>query len=313
MDASSALLGSATKAAPAPNIATCMPVRAAAPPSMEPNAVLERRKLKPFTPYNADAWEQALREANILSRFVKIPEGFRLGFILDFPIITIVQSPPNKDSVNEYHTEFNAIIQKEFQKERYIGPFLLTDLKLLIGPFQSSPLSIVPKPGKPGKFRLVQNFSFPHSFNPIYPNPSINSYINADHFPTTWGKFSIIYLLISRLPQGSEVATRDVAEAYQTIPLHPSQWPAGVVRISGTEACIDTCVAFGATPSAGVYGHVADAGAEIIRHRGMGPLDKWVDDHLFIRIRKTSLTDYNKQRAIWHKDLEARGMHQSGS
>jgi hypothetical protein len=45
----------------------------------------------------------------------------------------------------------------------------------------------------------------------------------------------------------------------------------------------------------------------------MGPLDKWVDDHLFIRIRKTSLTDYNKQRAIWHKDLKTRGMHQSGS
>jgi hypothetical protein len=190
-----------------------MPVWVAAQLSMEPSAVLERRRLKPLTPYNADAWERALREANILSRFVKIPEGFWSGFILDFPIITIVQTPPNKDSVNEYRTEFNAIIQKEFQKERYIGPFLLTDLKLLIGPFQSSPLSIVPKPGKPGKFRLVQNFSFPHSFSPIYPNPSINSYINADHFPTTWGKFSIIYLLISRLPQGSEVATRDVAEA----------------------------------------------------------------------------------------------------
>jgi hypothetical protein len=72
-------------------------------------------------------------------------------------------------------------------------------------------------------------------------------------------------------------------------------------------------MAFGATPSAGAYGHVADAGAEIFRHRGIGPLDKWVDDHLFIRILKEFLGPYNQQRAQWHKDLSTRGMHQSGS
>lgn len=86
-----------------------------------------------------------------------------------------------------------------------------------------------------------------------------------------------------------------------------------VVRISDTQACVDTCVAFRATPSAGAYGHVADAGAEILRHHGIGPLDKWVDDHLFIRILKEFLGPYNQQCAQWHKDLSMRGMHQSGS
>jgi len=184
-----------------------MSAQVAVRPITQLSAVLERRKLKPLTPYKADAWERALHDAKALGRFAKVPEGLRSGFAIDFPLITHVQSPPNKDSITEYHTEFSTIIQKEFQKERYIGPFLPLDLELLIGPFQSSPLSVVPKPGKPGKFRLIQNFSFPHSLSPAYPNPSINSYINTDRFPTTWGKFSIIYLLISRLPPGSEVAT----------------------------------------------------------------------------------------------------------
>jgi hypothetical protein len=119
---------------------------------MEPSAVLEHRRSNPLTPYIADEWERALREANALERFIKVPEGFRSGFFLDFPLITHIQSPPNKVSVDEYHAEFYTIIQKELRKGRYIGPFPLADIELLIGPFQSSPLSIIPKPGKPGKF-----------------------------------------------------------------------------------------------------------------------------------------------------------------
>lgn len=36
--------------------------------------------------------------------------------------------------------------------------------------------------------------------------------------------------------------------------------------------------------SAGVYGLVADAGVDILRAAGLGPLTKWVDDHIFFRI-----------------------------
>lgn len=195
----------------------------------------------------ADAWEQELRRAGLLGRFAKIPNGLRLGFEIDFPPVSVMQVPPNKSSITEYQNEFESIIRKKLDKGRYIGPFRAESLEGLIGPFQSSPLSIIPKPGKPGKFRIVQNFSFPASPNVSHPNPSINSYINASDFPTTWGKFSNIYLII----------------ASRTIPLRPSQWPAGIVRVSDSHFCIDTCTAFGATPSAGVYGHIADAGAEI--------------------------------------------------
>jgi hypothetical protein len=281
---------------------------------MEPRDALELRTRFPQTPYKADAWEQALRDANLFFSFIDIPSGFRNGFIIDFPPISYTQSPPNKDSFVTYIEEFNKILDRELLKERYIGPFSLPNLESAIGPFQSSPLSIIPKPGRPGKFRVVQNFSYPRSPSVQFPNPSINSFIQSEDFPTTWGKFSIVFLLISRLPPGSEAATRDVAEAYRTVPLHLSQWPAAVVRASEGDFYIDTCTAFGATPSAGIYGRVADAGAEILRSRGIGPLDKWVDDHIFFRIKSTHLSLYNDQRAAWARQISnSGGLKQSGS
>ena len=155
-------------------------------------------------------------------------------------------------------------MNKELAKGHYIGPFPFSKIEASLGPFQTSPLLLIPKPGKPGKFRLIQNFSFPIEVSPRFPNPSINQVVTEEFFPCTWGKFSIIYLLISHLPAGSQVATRNVAEAYRTIPLHESQWPVAVVQTSDMTACIDMCVAFGASPSCGAYGKMADAGAEIL-------------------------------------------------
>lgn len=96
------------------------------------------------------------------------------------------------------------------------------------------------------------------------------------------------------------------------VPLHQSQWPAGVVRISESEFCVDTCTAFRAAPSAGAYGHVTDAGAEIFHNNGIGPLDKWVDDYLFLRIRQEFLDKYNEYRKNWNESFAGDGMRQSG-
>lgn len=173
---------------------------------------------------------------------------------------------PNRSSIVEFEADFHAIIQKEIEKRRYIGPFKAEVLEHLIGPFQTSPLSIILKPRKPGKFCIIQNFSFLQSPSTLFSNPSLNSCIDANNFPTTWGKFSIMYQLIATLPPGLEAATCDIAEAYQTVPLYPSQWLADVVCISDSEFCADTCTTFSATPSVGAYGHIIDAGTEIFGH-----------------------------------------------
>jgi hypothetical protein len=275
--------------------------------------VLELRKSRALTPYNPPAWESLLRDSGLLKRYPSLPQNLRTGFLINIPKVTTTQTPPNRPVITEFQSQFDKIVNLEILKRRYIGPFTRELMEPLIGPFQCSPFSIIPKPGKPDRFRLVQNYSFPHNTTPIHPNPSINSSLNSDDFPTTWGTFNIISLIIHQLPPNSQIATRDVAEAYRTVPLHHSQWPGTVVRIGENAYCVDTVASFGFSPSAGVYGKVADAGTDIFRYQGIGPLAKWVDDHVFFRIRREFLEIYNQQRQSRHKELAARGqIHQGG-
>jgi UDP:flavonoid glycosyltransferase YjiC (YdhE family) len=78
--------------------------------------------------------------------------GFQEGFHAGIPRITRTYTPPNTASVDNYREAFDSAIQAEFTKGRYIGPLSRAEVEELVGPFQTSPFSIIPKPGKPGKF-----------------------------------------------------------------------------------------------------------------------------------------------------------------
>ena len=74
-------------------------------------------------------------------------------------------------------------------------------LESIIGPFQSSPLSLIPKPAKPDTLRVIHNFSYPY---PPALYKSINQDINSTLFLCTWGTFSTISFTIWNLPPGSQ-------------------------------------------------------------------------------------------------------------
>ena len=193
---------------------------------MEPRSAILQRRQKPLTPLIADEWEAQLQSSQLLQRYPQIPMFICRGAHAGIPHILHSFTPPNNPSTESLSDIFYDIIQSEFNKGRYLGPFSKEELENEIGPFQSSPLSLVPKPGKPGKYRLIQNLSYPHNNQPT---PSINSSLNSDDFPCTWGTFRTVATLIRNLPQGSQAATRDIAEAYRIIPLHENQWPGVVV------------------------------------------------------------------------------------
>jgi hypothetical protein len=184
---------------------------------------------------------------------------------------------------------------------------------MVLGPFQTSPLSLVPKISKPGKYRAVHNFSHPHDMQPNM--ASINSHINSDNFPCTWGTFTTVSLLVSRLPPGSQASVHNVAEAYRTIPVIPTQWPSLVVRLQADDQfAVNMCNNFGLASAGGIYGMVADARADIFRSNGIGPLAKWVDDHVFFRVPCGHLPEYNAQCAVWQREIQSHGgCRQEGS
>ena len=272
-------------------------------------AAVERSRSSMCTPLKADVWERALRDAGLVGRYPTLVQSIRSGFHVGIPRILSTFVPFNSPSLMQFSGAFESIVQHELSCGRYIGPFSRSDLEALIGPFQSSPLSLTPKPHKPNVYRLVQNFSFPHDSTPT--RRSMNSFINSDDYPCTWGTFTAFALMASRLPPGSQGAVRDISEAYRLIPLHPSQWLGTVIRYSNNdEFIIDLAVAFGLSGNAGIFGHLADALVDILRFHGIGPVAKWVDDHVFIRLPRSALPGFNALREQWREAISDNGgMH----
>jgi hypothetical protein len=275
--------------------------------------VLEHKRFNPAPPYKPEAWRKHLHAAGLQDKYPSIPDNLCFGFDAGIRPILQTFAPSNHPSITKYNSEFNNIIQAELQKGRYIGPVTREEVEFLLGAFQTSPLSIIPKPGRPGKYRLIQNLSSPHS--PLNSITSVNSSIDSNQYPCTWGTFSVICLLIRRLPPGSQAAVRDVKEAYRTIPIKPEQWPGLVVRLDEDDSfAIDTRDCFGLASGGGVYGLLGDAGAQIMRSRGIGPISKWVDDHIFFRIQRCHLKEYNLRRKQWAQDIAENGgeIHDGG-
>lgn len=267
-------------------------VPGAAPQTTELLIVLKQRQSKANTPLKHEGWVLLLYKHGLYDKYEHIPRSILIGFNTGIPHLHFTYTPANSPSLHVYHDEFNTIVQKEFNKGRCLGPLNRQQAVDLVGPFHSSPLSLLDKPGKPGKHCLVQNLSFPQKSTTRLSTPSINSYIDSNNYPCTWGTFNVICRTIWELPPGSEGACRDVAEAYRNIPLHPSQWPGVVVQIAPEVFALDTCVCFGLRSAGGIYGPVGDAAADIFRMSGIGPLSKWVDDHVLFRIMKVFCGQY---------------------
>jgi hypothetical protein len=230
---------------------------------MEPKDALALRRLRVLTPLKPEAWDSLLRRYNLSSKYPNIPNSICFGF--DTGIVPIVRTytPLNHAPICKLLHVFKEIVDHEFNQGCYIGPFSLLETESLIGPFQTSPLALVDKPGKPNQYRLIQNLSHPHNWTRSL--QSINHSLNSDLYPCTWGTFTTFSLLVYRLSLGTQGACRDVAEAYQTIPLAPSQWPGMGVRLSDNDQfAINTNNCFGLATAGGIYGIIGDTNVDIL-------------------------------------------------
>lgn len=97
----------------------------------------------------------------LFDQLAHIPQSLTNGFIINAPYITATSMPSNHPSIKLNYSTFSSIIEAEFAKGCYLGPFSREALEGMLGPFQTSPLLIIPKPGKPNKFHLIQNLSYP--------------------------------------------------------------------------------------------------------------------------------------------------------
>ena len=93
------------------------------------------------------------------------------------------------------------------------------------------------------------------------------------------------------------------------------QWPGLIVHLDEEDSfAIDTQDCFGLASRGGFYGRLGDAGAQIMCFHSIGPLSKWVDDHIFFHILCQHLEEYNLSCKQWACDIAENGgkIHDGG-
>src|SRR5271156_433391 len=84
--------------------------------------------------------------------------------------------------------------------------------------------------------------------------------------------------------------------------------------VGDDQFAINVCNNFGLTSAGGIYGLLRDATLDIFRAQGIGPISKWVDDHIFFHVPVEHHASYNISRRRWHATIMQNGdRHQTGS
>ena len=236
------------------------------------------------TPFHWEKWVEFLSEAGSLEEFVDVPKGIRYGWRIGVPdSYSLLSSfiPPNHKSALDHEDFLLDYINSEVREGRYTGPFSPSRLESIIGPFRTSPLGVIPKPGS-SKFRLIQDHSFPRDDS----LPSINSMIDSSLFQCDWGTFSDCWLIVASAPPGSQAAIFDVEAAHRRSPIAPEDQHLVCVMFTSddvTRIYLDHCACFGSSSSNGLFGRPGDAISSIYIHKGVDKLLRWSDDFTFFR------------------------------
>ena len=137
----------------------------------------------------------------------------------------------------------------------------------------TSPIGVIPKKNKPGKWRLIVDLSSPtgHSVNDgISSEWSSVSYPTVDHLSS----------LILSLGRGAFLVKADIKEAYRMVPVHPQDQCLLGVQWGGN-TYVDTVLPFGLRSAPKNFSAVADALQWILVQKGLTILH-YLDDFILV-------------------------------
>ena len=153
------MIGKRHRVTPAPTITPSMPAQV-----VEALVTALRSALRhncTTTPYKVDTWRDFLSQAALTPRYPNLVKRLSCSFRTFMPPLMQTFILPNHPLVKQYKAVFNDIIHKELSKHHYIGPLTESEIQRALGHFQTSPISLIPKPGRPGKYRMIQDLSHP--------------------------------------------------------------------------------------------------------------------------------------------------------
>ena len=184
-----------------------------------------------------------------LARFLEagIRWGFRIGFDRSNPLRSAKSNHP---SVNDNV----AIVDKHIDDEVAAG-------RLVAAPaIQVSPMGLIPKKGRPGKFRLIIDLSAPKE-------RSVNDGIDPAHCSCHYAFVADAARRVVECGQGALLAKLDLKSAYRMVPVHPDDSPLLGITWKGS-TYIDKASPFGLRSAPIIFSAVADGLARALFAEG---------------------------------------------
>ena len=172
-------------------------------------------------------------------------QGFRIGF--KYGISTLQSVSKNLLSVSNNPEVVQHYIEEEVRLGRLIGPLPQEVLPVV----HCSPIGIIPKQHKPGKWWLIHDLSSPKG-------ASVNDGILADYSSLSYVSVDQVIQEIVALGPGTLLAKLDIRSAYRIVLVHNDDrrllgltWNGGVY--------VDSTLPFGLRSAPKIFNVVADA------------------------------------------------------
>ena len=150
-----------------------------------------------------------------------------------------------------------------------------------------SPIGLIPKKNKPGKWRMIVDLSAPQGM-------SVNDGIDSELSSLSYSSIDQLAALVVSEGKGSFLVKADIQEAYRMIPVHPEDQHLLGVRWEGT-VYIDRVLPFGLRSAPKLFSAVADALHWILHKKGIKKSLHYLDDFILVVA--------NCQMALRQKDI----------
>ena len=137
-----------------------------------------------------------------------------------------------------------------------------------------SPMGMIPKKNRPGKWRLIVDLSSPKG-------ASVNDGISAAWSSLAYSTVDHLAEIILSMGRGAHMVKADIKEAYRMVPVHPADRDLLGVRW-GKEVFVDRVLPFGLRSAPKIFSAVADAAQWILCQQGVSPILHYLDDFIWV-------------------------------
>jgi len=246
------------------------------------------------TPLLWQQWERELEEhpdrdwVEFLVRGVR--HGFRLGH--DQSAIVLKERKGSMYETSQHREIITDYLQTELRERR------IWRVEEGAETVQCSPFGVIPKKGKPGRWRLIVNLSAPEGH-------SVNDGICKELSSVAYTSVDAVASRIVEQGRGALLAKADVKAAYRNVPVHPrDRWLLGMEWEGVTY--VDGTLPFGLRSAPLLFTAVGDAIEWAVTKRCAGWIRHYIDD--FVTVGGKGTDECQRTMAVFKETCQRLGL-----